>query len=70
MTKDLTLSIRRDKSRWSGVKVVGMTGEERGDIFLPISGGLCIYKWKQIIESEIVDKFFLFVGTKVGIRVT
>ena len=40
MTKDLTLSIRRDKSKWSGVGVVGMSGEGRGDIFWPINGGL------------------------------
>ena len=70
MTKDLTLRIRRDKSRWSGVGVVGMTGEGRGKVFLPINEGLWIHKWKQIIESEIVDKFFLLIGIKVGIRVT
>ena len=47
-----------------------MTGEGRGDVFLPIKGGLWIYKWKQIIESEIVDKFFLLEGIEVGIRAT
>ena len=40
MTKDLALSIRRDKSRWSGVGVVGMIEEGRGTFFS--------YKWRIV----------------------
>ena len=41
MAKDLTLSIRRDKSRWSGVRVVEMTKEGRGYVFF-------VYKWRIV----------------------